>query len=94
MLAELSDLLSEEMDPETSAALVARFEQRLAPEPYCEVEKKSAGVFGTAVHGLVENYLLDRLGDSPREDVSMDEAVAAGFGPQLNAGAGQVASGW
>ena len=48
MLAELSDLLSEEMDPETSAALVARFEQRLAPEPYCEVEKKSAGVFGTA----------------------------------------------
>jgi len=94
MLAELSDLLAEEMDPETSAALVARFEQRLAPEPYCEVEKKSAGVFGTAVHGLVENYLLDRLGDSPQEDVSMDKAVAAGFDPELIARAGQLAIDW
>ncbi|MFP6663586.1 MAG: hypothetical protein VCC00_05245 [Deltaproteobacteria bacterium] len=73
ILAELGDALSEELTAEQGAAVLGNLKSRLAPDPYCEVEKNTAGAFGTAAHGLVEAYLHQRLG---HEMAAADEAPA------------------
>ena len=94
ILAELGDLLSEDLDPDTSADLVARLKKRLSPEPYCEVEKNAAGTFGTVVHGMVENYLLASLGGRAGEPAEIEMPTDPRFDPELAARAGQLAIDW
>jgi hypothetical protein len=67
ILAELGEMLGEELGAEQSAAILGRLKSRLEPDPYCEVEKNTAGAFGTAAHGLVEAYLREQLGQEQGE---------------------------
>ncbi len=63
ILAELAVVLAEEIEPARARAIVARLRKRLPADPFCEVEKNTAGAFGTATHALVEAHLRARLGN-------------------------------
>ncbi len=61
ILAELYLVLAEEIEPARARDIVKRLRTRLPTEPFCEVEKQTAGAFGTATHALVEAHLRTRL---------------------------------
>lgn len=85
MLAELADVLGAHLEDEQASTVLADFEQRLASDPYCEVEKQVAAEFGTAAHALVEQYLLGRLAGEAAAGVAVAGGEEAAEGGAVDA---------